>query len=329
MHQTVETSDFPTKQKMRGGDEMAMKVEMRPTTSIKIGDRVRADLGDLNELIESLRERGLINPITVAKDGTLIAGARRLAAAKELEWVQVPVHVWRPGTASEILAVERDENTCRLALTPGEEEQTWQRYRELIAAERQAADNGNKPDGHVPVDHELTISEEAARLVGPSQDTLRRTQFVRKTAEDGTQPLDVRKVAEAEHSKLMAGMTTPGEAASTVKIEKKRADNLTRYRDEKRAKTRAAMVPGQTLRSDEPKPPPKRADWTGRLWEAVGKAAGPISLENLTEQLAGQPIQDVDVKADDLTRMADLLQAQIRHRQELRKLLLNIKKGRK
>jgi len=325
MHKTVGTSDFPTKQKMRGGDEMAMKVEMRPTTSIKIGDRVRADLGDLDELIESLRERGLINPITIAKDGTLIAGARRLAAAKQLEWVQVPVHIWRSDAVQEILAVEIEENTCRAPLMLAEAEAARERLRELIKTTRQADSNGNISRPTVGRPGEL-----AAQAVGYSDDTLAYVRSVREAAEDETQPDEVREVAQAEYAKLQTATGGARPAAEAVKAAKKRSgENLRRYQEEKRAKTRAAMVPGQTLRSDEPKPPPKRADWTGRLWEAVGKAAGPISLENLTEQLAGQPIQDVDVKADDLTRMADLLQAQIRHRQELRKLLLNIKKGRK
>ncbi|MHB1425082.1 MAG: ParB N-terminal domain-containing protein [Gemmataceae bacterium] len=36
---------------------------------------------------------GLLHPIVVTTDHRLVAGRRRLAAAKELGWVDIPVHV--------------------------------------------------------------------------------------------------------------------------------------------------------------------------------------------------------------------------------------------
>ena len=51
---------------------------------IKIKKRVRKDLGDLDALKNSLRTYGLLNPITITRDYELIAGERRLQAAKAL-----------------------------------------------------------------------------------------------------------------------------------------------------------------------------------------------------------------------------------------------------
>jgi ParB family chromosome partitioning protein len=51
---------------------------------------------DLAELAASLKEHGLVQPIVVRAQGDryqLIAGQRRLAAARRLGWVQVPVRV--------------------------------------------------------------------------------------------------------------------------------------------------------------------------------------------------------------------------------------------
>ncbi len=51
---------------------------------------------DLAELADSLREHGLVQPIVVRKRGDryqLIAGQRRLAAARRLGWEKVPVRV--------------------------------------------------------------------------------------------------------------------------------------------------------------------------------------------------------------------------------------------
>ena len=109
-----------------------MKVEMRRVNSIKVTDRVRDTVGDLRDLKDSMRGRGLINPITIEADGTLIAGERRLTAARELRWAEIPCHVWQDETADELIAIEIEENTCRASLTLVEAEKAWQRYRELL-----------------------------------------------------------------------------------------------------------------------------------------------------------------------------------------------------
>ncbi len=47
---------------------------------IKVGDRMRVDEGDVNSLMESLKQLGQIVPISIDKDKNLIAGGRRYAA---------------------------------------------------------------------------------------------------------------------------------------------------------------------------------------------------------------------------------------------------------
>ena len=58
---------------------------------IRVRDRFRKDLGDIDSLAASIDEVGLLHPIVVRPDGRLIAGERRLAACKELGWTSVPV----------------------------------------------------------------------------------------------------------------------------------------------------------------------------------------------------------------------------------------------
>ena len=55
-------------------------------SDIKIKKRVRKDLGDIEMLKESLSHYGLMNPITVNSQYELVAGHRRLEAAKSLGW---------------------------------------------------------------------------------------------------------------------------------------------------------------------------------------------------------------------------------------------------
>uniref|UniRef100_A0A6M3IZ65 ParB-like N-terminal domain-containing protein n=1 Tax=viral metagenome TaxID=1070528 RepID=A0A6M3IZ65_9ZZZZ len=89
-------------------------------------DRFRKDPGDMQELIASIREEGLITPITVKKNKllyeykegdylyTLLAGYRRLEALKVLGHKQVPARVYPenlPALSSRV--IELDENLRR------------------------------------------------------------------------------------------------------------------------------------------------------------------------------------------------------------------------
>ena len=64
-----------------------------PVSSVKIGDRHRKDLGDIEALAASIRDLGLLHPIVIAADGLLLAGERRLAACKLLGWATIPATV--------------------------------------------------------------------------------------------------------------------------------------------------------------------------------------------------------------------------------------------
>ena len=60
---------------------------------ITIGARHRRDLGDVAALARSIAEVGLLHPVVVTPTRVLIAGERRLAAAKVLAWAEIPVTV--------------------------------------------------------------------------------------------------------------------------------------------------------------------------------------------------------------------------------------------
>jgi len=84
---------------------------------VKIGGRHRKDLGDIAGLARSIAEIGLLHPIVVKPDGTLIAGERRLAACKALGWDDIPSNTVN---LENIILGERDENQVRKDFTPSE-----------------------------------------------------------------------------------------------------------------------------------------------------------------------------------------------------------------
>ena len=58
-----------------------------------VNNRIRHDLGSIEELAQNIAIVGLLHPVVVTVDGKLLAGARRLAAIKHLGWKEVPVTI--------------------------------------------------------------------------------------------------------------------------------------------------------------------------------------------------------------------------------------------
>jgi hypothetical protein len=89
--------------------------------SIRVVDRHRRDMGDLQTLADSIADVGLLNPITMTRDSRLIAGQRRLEACRLLDWAAIPVRfVDTLDDATKVLRAERDENVCRKDMLPSE-----------------------------------------------------------------------------------------------------------------------------------------------------------------------------------------------------------------
>jgi ParB family chromosome partitioning protein len=85
-------------------------------------ERIRHDLGSIDDLANSLAMHGLLHPIQVCRAGRrfrLIAGERRLRAARSLAWQTIEARVW-PAHEAELL-LELVENTQRKHLSDEEE----------------------------------------------------------------------------------------------------------------------------------------------------------------------------------------------------------------
>lgn len=80
---------------------------------IKIKKRVRKDLQDLDSLKDSLRRYGLLNPITINNRYELIAGERRLQAAKMLGWSTINAEMVEISDKISQLELELEENIQR------------------------------------------------------------------------------------------------------------------------------------------------------------------------------------------------------------------------
>jgi ParB family chromosome partitioning protein len=113
-------------------EEHGEKVRNLPLDSVSpspLQPRQDFPVDHLNELVESIRERGIIQPLIVREvDGAyeLIAGERRWRAAKELGLAEAPAIV-RVASDREVLELALIENLQREGLNPVEEAAAYER----------------------------------------------------------------------------------------------------------------------------------------------------------------------------------------------------------
>ena len=91
-----------------------MKVNIN---DIVVKDRYRKDKGDIEGLMKSIKEIGLLQPIGVTKDNILVFGERRLTACFALGWAEIDARVV---DLSSIVEGEFAENELRKQFTPSE-----------------------------------------------------------------------------------------------------------------------------------------------------------------------------------------------------------------
>ncbi len=91
-----------------------------PIDSIKIENRIRKDYGDIETLSLDIAKNGLLQPIVVTPSNILIAGERRLMAAKKLNWSEIEVVVMEVRDYEHQLHCEIAENESRKDFTPSE-----------------------------------------------------------------------------------------------------------------------------------------------------------------------------------------------------------------
>lgn len=73
---------------------------------VVVGKRVRKDMGDMDKLVSSMKELGLLTPIGIDENNSLVFGGRRLAAAQILGWKTIEAKI----IDCDKLIAERDEN---------------------------------------------------------------------------------------------------------------------------------------------------------------------------------------------------------------------------
>jgi ParB-like chromosome segregation protein Spo0J len=128
---------------------MEMKRETRKIAEIRIGRRSRKQFGDIEGLANSIKDRGLLQPVGIRPDNTLVCGERRIRAFVLLGRTEIPVHICDSiDSELKLIEAERDENTCHEPFTPSEAEDMYQRLLPMCRkAAEESKDEGRKKGG--------------------------------------------------------------------------------------------------------------------------------------------------------------------------------------
>ncbi|ADG99232.1 conserved hypothetical protein [Segniliparus rotundus DSM 44985] len=133
----------------------------------------------------------MIHPVAVTADLRLVAGQRRLEAARLLGWQTVPVtFVASLVEASDLLRAEADENTQRKPFTPTEAEAIASAIEAAlrpVAQERRKETQGRPKtaaESAAVLPKQPETRDIAAQAVGYGRDTISKVRRVKDLADD-------------------------------------------------------------------------------------------------------------------------------------------------
>jgi ParB family chromosome partitioning protein len=152
-----------------------MKVEEILLSKIIEQERRRQDYGDLKALAAGMKKVGLIEPIVVDRMDNgffrLVAGGRRLRAARTLKWPRISAVLRDALSDAEMREIELEENDNRKQLVAAERRKTYAATkREQVKAEERILSTVDKKRGRKKKGR--VSQEERAEALGVSQATI-------------------------------------------------------------------------------------------------------------------------------------------------------------
>ena len=231
--------------------EKKVKIE-----SIIIDDnRQRAvDKERVASLMESIKQAGLINPLTITKDNRLVAGYHRREACIGLGWEEVDVRVvTTEGLHTEL--IEIDENLMRGELTPAQRVKHTKRREEIIdSLGLRAKRGGTGANQHKsrPADSAgLQTTADLAKDVGVSERTYREDVSIGKSIDDDVLDTLAKTKATKEDLKRVAKMKPEQQKEAAEKLQTGKAKSLKQTERE----TQKQNIAEQHIDKTKHKPP--------------------------------------------------------------------------
>ena len=197
----------------------------------------------MQKLADSISKVGLLNPITVNQEYTLIAGLHRLEAAKRLGWTAIKCTVSNLEGLQVELA-EIDENFVRKDLSDDE-------FRELLLRRKEIYESLH-PETKATYDGGVFRGNQHQNVVGENFSATTKS-FVQDTADKlGVSPRTIELQIQT------AKNLTPEakEIIKGAKVTKSDALKLSRLTPERQTEAASRLVSGDIRSIDEYQPPP-------------------------------------------------------------------------
>lgn len=197
--------------------------------SVVVGEGRRALREDhVERLAVSIRELGLLNPITLTTGNRLVAGLHRLTACQRIGWTEIPV-IYRKFSSLQAELAEIDENLERCELTALERGELLLRKKDLYEAlhpeTKKGGDMAKKSEQRAN-SHETksppSFAVAAAEKLGRDKATvLRDVQIARDLTDEAKRVVRDTPVANAPTKLIAIARMAPGEqvAAAAAAIE--------------------------------------------------------------------------------------------------------------
>jgi len=264
-----------------------------PIKEIRVKEgRRRLDMGHVKELADSIRELGLLNPVTIDKDKNLIAGLHRLEAVRQLGRAEVECTLSSlDGLQAEL--AEIDENFVRSGLSAVE-------YGEMLLRRKEIYETLH-PETKAGAAQAAAMNRAVGNNVADKMSATSKS-FVEDTAEKlNIAPRTVRREIQTAKNLTMEAREIIRNA--DTKISKKAAMKLSRL-EPGQQKEAAALLASKEIGSVEeymektgkasplPEPGPAHAGLNGQKKEpqqqaGQEKAAAPVSPAPDTAQGSG------------------------------------------
>ena len=183
------------------------KLTSVPISKIHIGKNRRPIKQEkVDELMESIKANGLLNPITLDENCNLVAGQHRLKACEQLGFKEVQCHIVVYQDSDRARLAEIDENLIRNELKPLERGRLWLEREEILmrlGLLAKVGDNQHTLTGSEMISPPIKTAKDLARESGFSERTYQYDkQIVRNTHPDILQIIQNTPIAERQTALL-------------------------------------------------------------------------------------------------------------------------------
>ena len=269
-----------------------------PISEIKINaGRREADPEGVQELVDSISKVGLLNPITIDREHTLIAGLHRLEAAKLLGWTEIECNVSSlEGLLAELAEV--DENVVRKGLSAVEYSDLLLRRKEIYEALH--------PETKAGTSQAAGMNRAKGNNVGCKMHPTSKS-FVQDTAEKlGVNPSTIKR--QIQTAKNLTNEAKDIIRDTGTKITKKDALKLSRLGPEQQKDAASQLAAGEIKSMGEYHPAPAEEPQPPEppMTPSVPYSLGDKHYASIEESVADLKNPDKDCSYTSDTLLADI-----------------------